>query len=74
MATWKPTLEHPCPPRATPASTPTDPTIRTCEVEVSNTGNVKLDFGAHPEQLDEADVGAMDAMGAMDGMDDLDGV
>ena len=43
-------------------------------LEVSNTGNVKLDFGAHPEQLDEADVGAMDAMGAMDGMDDLDGV
>jgi hypothetical protein len=43
-------------------------------LELSNTGNVKLDFGAHPEQLDEADVGAMDAMGAMDGMDDLDGV
>ena len=54
------------------------PTRRMDEVEgaleVSNTGNVKLDFGAHPEQRDEADVGAMDAIGAMDGMDDLDGV
>ena len=43
-------------------------------LEVSNTANVNLDFGAQPEQLDEADVGVMDTMGALDGMGDLDGV
>ena len=36
-------------------------------MEVSNTGNVKLDFGAHPEQLDEADVVFVHALTMLSG-------